>query len=208
MSSILKQLLGIKNPVFLQQLIDAMCKPIEPLVSEALLQVGELVDQVSGEFDIKSAEIQAFDQVLREQDAAAISALQTLKLAKPNEVSILNSLWQISLGKPLGSEFSPLLGLKQLQSDAKAALLAIQQLQAQIRYMRHLSSAVRKITKERQLGSQSSKEAVSELTEYLLNRRTRSILNQAYERGWMPEVFLNSSAERAIFKEIWYLVKK
>jgi hypothetical protein len=208
MSSILKQLLGIKNPVFLQQLIDAMCKPIEPLVSEALLQVGELVDQVSGEFDIKSAEIQAFDQVLREQDAAAISALQTLKLAKPNEVSILNSLWQISSGKPLGSEFSPLLGLKQLQSDAKAALLAIQQLQAQIRYMRHLSSAVRKITKERQLGSQSSKEAVSELTEYLLNRRTRSILNQAYERGWMPEVFLNSSAERAIFKEIWYLVKK
>jgi hypothetical protein len=185
-----------------------MCKPIEPLVSEALLQVGELVDQVSGEFDIKSAEIQAFDQVLREQDAAAISALQTLKLAKPNEVSILNSLWQISSGKPLGSEFSPLLGLKQLQSDAKAALLAIQQLQAQIRYMRHLSSAVRKITKERQLGSQSSKEAVSELTEYLLNRRTRSILNQAYERGWMPEVFLNSSAERAIFKEIWYLVKK
>ena len=208
MSSILKQLLGIKNPVFLQQLIDAMCKPIEPLVSEALLQVGELVDQVSGEFDIKSAEIQAFDQVLREQDAAAISALQTLKLAKPNEVSILNSLWQISSGKPLGSEFSPLLGLKQLQSDAKAALLAIQQLQAQIRYMRHLSSAVRKITKERQLGSQSSKEAVSELTEYLLNRRTRSILNQAYERGWMPEVTLNSSAERAIFKEIWYLVKK
>ena len=208
MSSILKQLLGIKNPVFFQQLIDAMCKPIEPLVSEALLQVGELVDQVSGEFDIKSAEIQAFDQVLREQDAAAISALQTLKLAKPNEVSILNSLWQISSGKPLGSEFSPLLGLKQLQSDAKAALLAIQQLQAQIRYMRHLSSAVRKITKERQLGSQSSKEAVSELTEYLLNRRTRSILNQAYERGWMPEVFLNSSAERAIFKEIWYLVKK
>jgi hypothetical protein len=208
MSSILKQLLGIKNPVFLQQLIDAMCKPIEPLVSEALLQVGELVDQVSGEFDIKSAEIQAFDQVLREQDAAAISALQTLKLAKPNEVSILNSLWQISSGKPLGSEFSPLLGLKQLQSDAKAALLAIQQLQAQIRYMRHLSSAVRKITKERQLGSQSSKEAVSELTEYLLNRRTRSILNQAYERGWMPEVPLNSSAERAIFKEIWYLVKK
>jgi hypothetical protein len=208
MSSILKQLLGIKNPVFLQQLIDAMCKPIEPLVSEALLQVGELVDQVSGEFDIKSAEIQAFDQVLREQDAAAISALQTLKLAKSNEVSILNSLWQISSGKPLGSEFSPLLGLKQLQSDAKAALLAIQQLQAQIRYMRHLSSAVRKITKERQLGSQSSKEAVSELTEYLLNRRTRSILNQAYERGWMPEVSLNSSAERAIFKEIWYLVKK
>ena len=208
MSSILKQLLGIKNPVFLQQLIDAMCKPIEPLVREALLQVGELVDQVSGEFDIKSAEIQAFDQVLREQDAAAISALQTLKLAKPNEVSILNSLWQISSGKPLGSEFSPLLGLKQLQSDAKAALLAIQQLQAQIRYMRHLSSAVRKITKERQLGSQSSKEAVSELTEYLLNRRTRSILNQAYERGWMPEVPLNSSAERAIFKEIWYLVKK
>jgi hypothetical protein len=208
MSSILKQLLGIKNPVFLQQLIDAMCKPIEPLVSEALLQVGELVDQVSGEFDIKSAEMQAFDQVLREQDAAAISALQTLKLAKPNEVSILNSLWQISSGKPLGSEFSPLLGLKQLQSDAKAALLAIQQLQAQIRYMRHLSSAVRKITKERQLGSQSSKEAVSELTEYLLNRRTRSILNQAYERGWMPEVSLNSSAERAIFKEIWYLVKK
>ena len=208
MSSILKQLLGIKNPVFLQQLIDAMCKPIEPLVSEALLQVGELVDQVSGEFDIKSAEIQAFDQVLREQDAAAISALQTLKLAKPNEVSILNSLWQISSGKPLGSEFSPLLGLKQLQSDAKAALLAIQQVQAQIRYMRHLSSAVRKITKERQLGSQSSKEAVSELTEYLLNRRTRSILNQAYERGWMPEVPLNSSAERAIFKEIWYLVKK
>jgi len=208
MSSILKQLLGIKNPVFLQQLIDAMCKPIEPLVSEALLQVGELVDQVSGEFDIKSAEIQAFDQVLREQDAAAISALQTLKLAKPNEVSILNSLWQISSGKPLGSEFSPLLGLKQLQSDAKAALLAIQQLQAQIRYMRHLSSAVRKITKERQLGSQSSKEAVSELTEYLLNRRTRSILNQAYERGWMPEVPLNSSAERVIFKEIWYLVKK
>ncbi len=208
MSSILKQLLGIKNPVFLQQLIDAMCKPIEPLVSEALLQVGELVDQVSGEFDIKSAEIQAFDQVLREQDAAAISALQTLKLAKPNEVSILNSLWQISSGKPLGSEFSPLLGLKQLQSDAKAALLAIQQLQAQIRYMRHLSSAVRKITKERQLGSQSSKEAVSELTEYLLNRRTRSILNQAYERGWMPEVSLNSSAEREIFKEIWYLVKK
>ena len=208
MSSILKQLLGIKNPVFLQQLIDAMCKPIEPLVSEALLQVGELVDQVSGEFDIKSAEIQAFDQVLREQDAAAISALQTLKLAKPNEVSILNSLWQISSGKPLGSEFSPLLGLKQLQSDAKAALLAIQQLQAQIRYMRHLSSAVRKITKERKLGSQSSKEAVSELTEYLLNRRTRSILNQAYERGWMPEVPLNSSAERAIFKEIWYLVKK
>jgi hypothetical protein len=208
MSSILKQLLGIKNPVFLQQLIDAMCKPIEPLVSEALLQVGELVDQVSGEFDIKSAEIQAFDQVLREQDAAAISALQTLKLAKPNEVSILNSLWQISSGKPLGSEFSPLLGLKQLQSDAKAALLAIQQLQAQIKYMRHLSSAVRKITKERQLGSQSSKEAVSELTEYLLNRRTRSILKQAYERGWMPEVPLNSSAERAIFKEIWYLVKK
>jgi hypothetical protein len=208
MSSILKQLLGIKNPVFLQQLIDAMCKPIEPLVSEALLQVGELVDQVSGEFDIKSAEIQAFDQVLREQDAAAISALQTLKLAKPNEVSILNSLWQISSGKPLGSEFSPLLGLKQLQSDAKAALLAIQQLQAQLRYMRHLSSAVRKITKERQLGSQSSKEAVSELTEYLLNRRTRSILNQAYGRGWMPEVPLNSSAERAIFKEIWYLVKK
>jgi hypothetical protein len=208
MSSILNQLLGIKNPVFLQQLIDAMCKPIEPLVSEALLQVGELVDQVSGEFDIKSAEIQAFDQVLREQDAAAISALQTLKLAKPNEVSILNSLWQISSGKPLGSEFSPLLGLKQLQSDAKAALLAIQQLQAQLRYMRHLSSAVRKITKERQLGSQSSKEAVSELTEYLLNRRTRSILNQAYERGWMPEVPLNSSAERAIFKEIWYLVKK
>lgn len=208
MSSILKQLLGIKNPVFLQQLIDAMCKPIEPLVSEALLQVGELVDQVSGEFDIKSAEIQAFDQVLREQDAAAISALQTLKRAKPNEESILNSLWQISSGKPLGSEFSPLLGLKQLQSDAKAALLAIQQLQAQIRYMRHLSSAVRKITKERQLGSQSSKEAVSELTEYLLNRRTRSILNQAYERGWMPEVPLNSSAERAIFKEIWYLVKK
>ena len=208
MSSILKQLLGIKNPVFLQQLIDAMCKPIEPLVSEALLQVGELVDQVSGEFDIKSAEIQAFDQVLREQDAAAISALQTLKRAKPNEESILNSLWQISSGKPLGSEFSPLLGLKQLQSDAKAALLAIQQLQAQIRYMRHLSSAVRKITKERQLGSQSSKEAVSELTEYLLNRRTRSILNQAYERGWMPEVSLNSSAERAIFKEIWYLVKK
>ena len=208
MSSILKQLLGIKNPVFLQQLIDAMCKPIEPLVSEALLQVGELVDQVSGEFDIKSAEIQAFDQVLREQDAAAISALQTLKLAKPNEVSILNSLWQISSGKPLGGEFSPLLGLKQLQSDTKAALLAIQQLQAQLKYMRHISSAVRKITKERQLGSQSSKEAVSELTEYLLNRRTRSILNQAYERGWMPEVPLNSSAERAIFKEIWYLVKK
>ena len=208
MSSILKQLLGIKNPVFLQQLIDAMCKPIEPLVSEALLQVGELVDQVSGEFDIKSAEIQAFDQVLREQDAAAISALQTLKLAKPNEVSILNSLWQITSGKPLGGEFSPLLGLKQLQSDAKAALLAIQQLQAQLKYLRHISSAVRKITKERQLGSQSSKEAVSELTEYLLNRRTRSILNQAYERGWMPEVPLNSSAERAIFKEIWYLVKK
>ena len=48
MSSILKQLLGIKNPVFLQQLMDAMCKPIEPLVSEALLQVGELLDQVSG----------------------------------------------------------------------------------------------------------------------------------------------------------------
>jgi len=208
MSSILKQLLGIKNPVFLQQLIDAMCKPIEPLVSEALLQVGELVDQVSGEFDIKSAEIHAFDQVLQEQDAAALSALQTLKLAKPNEVSILNSLWQISSGKPLGSDFSPLLGLKQLQSDAKAALLAIQQLQAQLKYMRHISSAVRKITKERQLGSQSSKEAVSELTEYLLNRRTRSILNQAYERGWMPEVPLNSSAERAIFKEIWYLVKK
>ena len=208
MSSILKQLLGIKNPVFLQQLIDAMCKPIEPLVSEALLQVGELVDQVSGEFDIKSAEIQAFDQILQEQDAAALSALQTLKLAKSNEVSILNSLWQITSGKPLGGEFSPLLGLKQLQSDAKAALLAIQQLQAQLKYLRHISSAVRKITKERQLGSQSSKEAVSELTEYLLNRRTRSILNQAYERGWMPEVPLNSSAERAIFKEIWYLVKK
>ena len=208
MSSILKQLLGIKNPVFLQQLIDAMCKPIEPLVSEALLQVGELLDQVSGEFDIKSTEIQAFDQILQEQDAAALSALQTLKLAKSNEVSILNSLWQITSGKPLGGEFSPLLGLKQLQSDAKAALLAIQQLQAQLKYMRHISSAVRKITKERQLGSQSSKEAVSELTEYLLNRRTRSILNQAYERGWMPEVPLNSSAERAIFKEIWYLVKK
>ena len=208
MSSILKQLLGIKNPVFLQQLMDAMCKPIEPLVSEALLQVGELLDQVSGEFDIKSAEIQAFDQILQEQDAAALSALQTLKLAKSNEVSILNSLWQITSGKPLGGEFSPLLGLKQLQSDAKAALLAIQQLQAQLKYLRHISSAVRKITKERQLGSQSSKEAVSELTEYLLNRRTRSILNQAYERGWMPEVHLNSSAERAIFKEIWYLVKK
>jgi hypothetical protein len=208
MSSILKQLLGIKNPVFLPQLMDAMCKPIEPLVSEALLQVGELVDQVSGEFDIKSAEIQAFDQVLRVQDAAVIGAMQTLKLAKSNEVSILNSLWQISSGKPLGSEFSPLQGLKQLQSEAKAALLAIQQLQAQLKYLRHISSAVRKITKERQLGSQSSKEAVSELTEYLLNRRTRSILNQAYERGWMPEVPLNSSAERAIFKEIWYLVKK
>ena len=208
MSSILKQLLGIKNPVFLQQLMDAMCKPIEPLVSEALLQVGELLDQVSGEFDIKSAEIQAFDQILQEQDAAALSALQTLKLAKSNEVNILNSLWQITSGKPLGGEFSPLLGLKQLQSDAKAALLAIQQLQAQLKYLRHISSAVRKITKERQLGSQSSKEAVSELTEYLLNRRTRSILNQAYERGWMPEVPLNSSAERAIFKEIWYLVKK
>ena len=208
MSSILKQLLGIKNPVFLQQLMDAMCKPIEPLVSEALLQVGELLDQVSGEFDIKSAEIQAFDQILQEQDAAALSALQTLKLAKSNEVSILNSLWQITSGKPLGGEFSPLLGLKQLQSDAKAALFAIQQLQAQLKYLRHISSAVRKITKERQLGSQSSKEAVSELTEYLLNRRTRSILNQAYERGWMPEVPLNSSAERAIFKEIWYLVKK
>ena len=208
MSSILKQLLGIKNPVFLQQLMDAMCKPIEPLVSEALLQVGELLDQVSGEFDIKSAEIQAFDQILQEQDAAALSALQTLKLAKSNEVSILNSLWQITSGKPLGGEFSPLLGLKQLQSDAKAALLAIQQLQAQLKSLRHISSAVRKITKERQLGSQSSKEAVSELTEYLLNRRTRSILNQAYERGWMPEVPLNSSAERAIFKEIWYLVKK
>ena len=208
MSSILKQLLGLKNPVFLQQLMDAMCKPIEPLVSEALLQVGELLDQVSGEFDIKSAEIQAFDQILQEQDAAALSALQTLKLAKSNEVSILNSLWQITSGKPLGGEFSPLLGLKQLQSDAKAALLAIQQLQAQLKYLRHISSAVRKITKERQLGSQSSKEAVSELTEYLLNRRTRSILNQAYERGWMPEVPLNSSAERAIFKEIWYLVKK
>ena len=208
MSSILKQLLGIKNPVFLQQLMDAMCKPIEPLVSEALLQVGELLDQVSGEFDIKSAEIQAFDQILQEQDAAALSALQTLKLAKSNEVSILNSLWQITSGKPLGGEFSPLLGLKKLKSDAKAALLAIQQLQAQLKYLRHISSAVRKITKERQLGSQSSKEAVSELTEYLLNRRTRSILNQAYERGWMPEVPLNSSAERAIFKEIWYLVKK
>ncbi|MBJ7473886.1 MAG: hypothetical protein JHD24_02170, partial [Polynucleobacter sp.] len=182
MSSILKQLLGIKNPVFLQQLMDAMCKPIDPMVSEALLQVGELLDEVSGEFDVKSAEIQAFDQVLREQDAAAISALQTLKLAKSNEVSILNSLWQISSGKPLGSEFSPLLGLKQLQSDTKAALLAIQQLQVQLKYLRHISSAVRKITKERQFGSQSSKEAVSELTEYLLNRRTRSILNQAYER--------------------------
>ena len=87
-------------------------------------------------------------------------------------------------------------------------MLAIQQLQVQLKYLRHISSAVRKITKERQFGSQSSKEAVSELTEYLLNRRTRSILNQAYERGWMPEVSLNSSAERAIFKEIWYLVKK
>ena len=77
-----------------------MCKPIDPMVSEALLQVGELLDEVSGEFDVKSAEIQAFDQVLREQDAAAISALQTLKLAKSNEVSILNSLWQITSGKP------------------------------------------------------------------------------------------------------------
>ena len=88
MSSILKQLLGIKNPVFLPQLMDAMCKPIEPLVSEALLQVGELVDQVSGEFDIKSAEIQAFDQILQALTFALRQSQPRLVPSEPDQMPV------------------------------------------------------------------------------------------------------------------------
>ncbi|MBM3379942.1 MAG: hypothetical protein FJY39_09435 [Betaproteobacteria bacterium] len=197
----LAALLPVSNPVTLEKLIEALCQPIRLEVDRSVSGCIELLERILDEVDAAAESLHAADAALGVQIQACETGLRSLSGAPGTEAGLLLGLWQSAAGRPQavrGSGDGAGELIQRMLKDAHTARAPLQSLLAQLRHFRHVGQAARKLARERASGSQASARAVQAVSENMIRLRTRALLDQAQQRGWMKPVARDSALERAI----------